>query len=122
LLKEDLKTPLLKIAQERSFKRQNAIGGFCNTGLYPLNRDKITEEKLKCGKFWYDDDDKPASTSRDDYDNPASDDENDDDDDDSTTDDEQVPSYQQYQTPRTPQTPQTPQILLPSFTQSESSN
>jgi hypothetical protein len=41
---------LLRPLVERGFLAENARSGFCESGLWPLNRNKITAKKLAVSK------------------------------------------------------------------------
>lgn len=44
--------PLIKAVVEQSFKSENVRSGFETSGLFPLNREKITNDKLQIGAIF----------------------------------------------------------------------
>ena len=44
---------MMKEIYHKAFKGGHAKNGFETSGLFPLNRNKITEEKLRLGKKFY---------------------------------------------------------------------
>jgi hypothetical protein len=42
----------MKNVYENAFKPEHALKGFEACGIFPLNREKITDEKLKIGKIF----------------------------------------------------------------------
>lgn len=43
---------LMKIVVEKGFHKENARSGFEAAGLYPLSRDKISNQKLQIGNLF----------------------------------------------------------------------
>ena len=43
---------LMKNVYDKAFKPEHALKGFEACGIFPLNREKITDEKLKIGKIF----------------------------------------------------------------------
>ena len=106
--KEDFPSLLKKLVEsDKAFLRRHAVAGFETTGIYPVKRQAITSEQLKCNEAFASNevDDDEAETmdvddDGDDDDEDESDDENDDDEgDEDHGDDNTLTNAQRVTTP-----------------------